>query len=285
MGAARRLIFIMAVIVMTTGSGVYRWVDADGNVHFSSNPPPEVIVSAESTGISTSASRAGGNPSVDLPGFWLGSHEGMTIALDIRQGSMSWKEFSPGRYGRYLNGQRNFSGPVKIERDLFTFTMLDAYQQVRGQRQFRIRMQDEETLELVGIHQHGVYRLTKRPYLTRPLSPAELDISGDWAEVDTATESQVLGRIRFEDGIFNRYRVAGNERINGSPAEAYREADGRWRVEEGVLYLDHWMGEKSYSDKLLKSEKWTIREVTLRRLLLANPAGNRLMIFRRERTQ
>ena len=286
----KTVLVLLALLTMaaTARGEIYTWTDADGNVHFGTQPPPEVIEGARDTGIRSQGGSAASLEGV-LPGSeWLARQGNRLIKVEFRSNgrSFSWQESALALDGSRGRAKKHY-GDYRIEGERLILTRVNKNRERLDEETFLARLSGSDSLKLVDIHVPGrVYRLAAEPSSTRPLrNEREEAIVGTWTQVAYRVEDNIVGYIHFGNGIFYLYdpREHGN-RIGGKPSDRDQVASGKWHVEGKTLHLNFWEASGSASGRMLKQERWDIVSVEHRRLEIADNAG-RTQVFRRERTR
>lgn len=278
----------LCLLQAVTAAEIYKWTDAEGNVHFSTQPPPPAS-GADVSATGLSAEGKSGSVPLDLESSaWLVRKGHTRIKLTFSEsGSYSWLETTslPG----YPISEKRKYGKYKLEGDRLTLTQRDANREDVGRSVYRATMQSADMLRLADINvSDEVYVFSGRPGEYRALkNEKERMISGSWAQVPYRAENRALALVRFESGIFYFFPPDASGTVKAStPESTYRAiASGKWFVEGDILQLDFWEAKGSMASRMLSQERWRITVLDHRRLQVTDEAGRKTQVFVRERTR
>lgn len=283
-----KLLFVLTLTSLLASplqAQVFKWTDAEGNVHFGTSPPPGMMQHARDAGV-----QADGKKKVSvrdaLPGStWLGrSGDRMYKVIFMNDGKRyEWKESILGPSGQ-RSATTTSSGYFSLDGEQLRMTRLNKNREVAGDSTYLATMSGSDSLRLVDINVSGrVFNLMARPEDTRMLKESELAIAGTWAQVLYRVEEQIIGYIEFDDGVFQLYDPnSKSNTLSSAPSYKHQVATGKWRVEGNRLLFDFWEAKGSAASRMLRSESWDIVSVDHRRLEISD--GRRTQVFRRERT-
>lgn len=282
------LVFGLCMAQVMAAAEIYKWTDAEGNVHFSTQPPPPASgADISATGLSAEG-RSGPVP-LDLEASaWLARKGHTTVKLTFsEQGGYSWSE-STNLPGYPVSEKRKY-GKYQLDGDRLTLTQRDKNREAVGRSVYRASMQSADTLRLADVNvSDEVYVFSGRPTEYRALkNDKERMISGSWAQVPYRAENRAIARVRFESGVF--YFFASDESgtvKTSTPNNTYNAiASGKWSVEGDILQLDFWEAKGSMASRMLNQERWRITVLEHRRLQVTDEAGRKTQVFVRERTR
>lgn len=283
------LLALMSAMVGTTAiaGAIYKWTDEQGNVHFSTTPPPAASNKATTTGLSSEG--RSGQREVILEGTdWLGRKGDRIIKIGFsHSGGYSWSETSsvPG----YAASKKTTYGKYQLDGDRLTLTELNTNREAIGTRILVATMASADSLRLADVNvSDAVYQLASKPTESRALSgDKELMISGGWSQVPYRTEDTLIAMVSFEDGIFYFHAADGRARIGDSPPRSnyHAIASGKWHVEGEWLVLKFWEATGAMASRSLMEERWRIVALEHRRMQLEDAQGRQRQVFVRKRTR
>lgn len=270
-----RVLTVFLILALTTGAGVYRWTDAEGNVHFGSTPPrvKDNIQDLDRYGESDV------NLSLNelIPGDWFGMDDKAQIELKITRSDQGrdvyiWRR-DQGRSHETLH-----SGYVRYGNTILT--LVDADGQI--QHQFDARTQSRYQLVLTDKVTDQQHRF-RRPELDRTdLNAREQMLSGIWTELSLEHPDRPLFAIEFKGGQFTRYQAHTRFGRYQPPRTNLRTTLGDWRVDGNTLSLDYLRAYGPFSQYSMTTQYWEIIKLEPRELVLRQQDGNAQLHFRRQ---
>lgn len=267
-------LIITLVASALSGAQTYKWTDANGQVHFSSSPPPEIIRQSQAEVVgSTQSQKSSGTMRDVLYKDWYTLIGNQKVMLRISDLGFNWSVMDK-------NDQQLVEdhGSAEQLKDRFILTS----KKLNGKtRTFIAKHIETAMLDLVDADTEQSYRYRCTCDNRRALSKKEEFIEGKWAEFTGSTET-LSGKISFQDdGTFYRYFAAYGEDPYYESPYPKKIAEGFWALRNDVLTLTYTVGNKHLWDKTGKEEEWSVQLFDYRTLKLEKDGAT--LLFRRKR--
>ncbi|GAA3975450.1 DUF4124 domain-containing protein [Allohahella marinimesophila] len=258
-----KIVFALGLCSVLTGAKVYKWVDAQGQVHFGTQPPPAVLKEAEVSKVSVDTPKIVRIEEV-LEGRWYMLDGSLLHELVVYDTKVNWNEYEE-KLERTARGEWQLTGP----------TLRIAGEKIPGGTA-------AFTIKSVAAHEFTAYwEQTDRIHTFRKLADSRYELSsqeemlnGDWAEVSASDLSKPVAKFRFDSGRFYTFPVVRKERVQNQVNINHVRAEGNWEIEEQTLVIRYFKAFGQFANRALTTERLAIKQMNKLGFAVTDSQGN-----------
>lgn len=263
---------MLVAYVILCGAKIYKWTDENGQTHYGTRPPQEMLPQVEEMNVSSGG--VSKQTIEDIAGKrWFANDNNQVIEFQMGTNNYVWITYqSSGQKLTERGTWQLFPGKVKLVPSTDPTP-----------RQWVVRNQKKSQVTLVNAETERQIEFRTLDRDRKELSEKENLLSGDWDEVNSS--DMLIGKAQFDSKGFRRYKISRGDRAYKRANPNYKLAEGNWSVRGDTIVLDYAQATKKFLQKTATTESWEIENLDLRTLILRNQETGRTMRFKRKRTK
>lgn len=269
----KKILVLFLAVSFCMGSGVYRWVDENGTVHFGGTPPRERPAAVEQLRTSDGLKP----PALDtvIAGEWYSHWDDQLLQLTVRP--------AKGDTQTYQAMFENAEGEKAVRRgDVSMTSQYISFIQRPSDVEHRYSYSVESPTHIM-LHdreREQYYSLQKLSDSIADLDTQGRQIQGIWSEYDLrGMRSEYL--IEFRGNRFTRYR-ASRPGVYQPPNPNLKNTFGAWSMDDALFLTFDYFGIYSpFRFSVKPSETWLIASLSSHRIELREQNSNRQLVLTR----